>query len=378
MKKKVFSIILVGIMALTTIGCSSSNGSINNDDTSSIQGQENSNTSDVETGNDENELETDVIRWNCGTSGNVLLTIAEEEGYFEDEGLTIELVESSANADAMTMLATGKVDIVSNAGTSNPLQQIAAGVDLTIFGGNMVTGCMPIVAKKGTVWNGVEDLVGKKFACNPSYFALTGAIMDLGYEDPLEAVDWVTYNDYNDALAAVVRGDVDYALMGTGQNYAVQNMDDVDIMAYQSDIMPNYSCCRMVATTDFVNENPETLKAIMRALLRAQCYYENNKEEAVALHAKAIGADEDYVAAYMLDEDHYKVSVDPLKNSVIRAWNILDETGFLDENASQIDILDHINTDLYEEALAETTEEYGAEDPEFYEGMETFFIENNK
>lgn len=64
----------------------------------------------------------------------------------------------------------------------------------------------------------------EKVAVNPSYFAFTGAVMDLGYENPLEVVDWEIYSDYNDALAAVVRGDVTYALMGTGQNLAVQDM----------------------------------------------------------------------------------------------------------------------------------------------------------
>ena len=27
---------------------------------------------------------------------------------------------------------------------------------------NFAQGCMPIVAKKGTKWNGVEDFIGKK------------------------------------------------------------------------------------------------------------------------------------------------------------------------------------------------------------------------
>mgnify|MGYP000532628044 CR=1 FL=1 len=64
--------------------------------------------------------------------------------------------------------------------------------------------------------------------------------MDLGYENPLEVVDWEIYSDYNDALAAVVRGDVTYALMGTGQNLAVQDMaanGEIDIVSYQSEIM---------------------------------------------------------------------------------------------------------------------------------------------
>ena len=255
--------------------------------------------------------------------------------------------------------------------------QIASGVDMTIFGGHMVTGCMPVIAKKGTEWNGVESLIGKKFACNPSYFAFTGAVMELGYDKPLEALDWQVFTSYDDALAAVVRGEVDYALMGTGQNYAVKNRDDVEIVTYQSEVMPNYSCCRMEALTEFVENNPVTLKCIMKALLRAQAYYEANRDECVTLLANTIGATEEYVAAYMLDDAHYVVNVDPLHNSVVRAWGILDATGFLDENAKNINIEDHINTTLYQEALAEATAEFGSEAPDFYAKQLTFFNENN-
>ncbi len=365
MKRRIFAVLLAAAMTFSLAACGGSTKD-------GAEGE----SAKAEDGAPEQE----VVKWNCGTSGNVLLTIAEDKGYLEDEGISVELVEATANADAMTLLATGKVDVVSNAGTSNPLQQIASGVDLTIFGGHMVEGCMPVVAKAGAEWNGIESFIGKKVAVNPSYFAFTGAVMDLGYDDPLSVVDWEVYSDYNDALAAVVRGDVAYALMGTGQNLAVQQMaanGEIDIVSYQSEIMENYSCCRMEAQTDWVNENPNTVKAIIRALLRAQSYYENNKEEAVTLLAKDIDATEEYVAAYMLDDEHYFVSVDPLKNSVERAWNILDKTGFLDENAKDINIDDHINTELYEEALTEATEKYGDEDPEFYEEMRTFFEEND-
>lgn len=323
--------------------------------------------------------EVSLVKWNSGASGNVLLTIADKKGYFEEVGIKLEEVPATANASAMTLLSTGMVDVVSNAGTSNPLQQIAAGVDLTIFGGHMMTGAMPIIAKKGVEWHGVKDLIGKKFACNPSYFALTGAVMDLGYDKPLEALDWVVITNYNDALAAVIRGEVDYALQGTEQNYTIKNVnkDNVSIMAYMSDIMPNYSCCRMEARTEFVKKNPITIKLIIKALLRAQSYYESHKEEAAVWHAEKIRAEKEFVEAYMFDE-HYRVNADPLLKSIIRAWKILDATGFLSEKAKEINILDHVNVEIYEQALKEASEEYGSEAPEFYEKMKKFFEENNK
>ena len=92
---------------------------------------------------------------------------------------------------------------------------------------------------------------------------------------------------------------------------------------------------------------------------------------------EVIEATEEYVAAYMLDDVHYFVSVDPLKTGVVRAWDILDATGYLGEDCD-INIEDHINTTLYEEALAEATELYGAENPEFYAAQLEFFNANNK
>lgn len=365
MKKRILAAMMILAVSFSLAACSGGGGA---------------EEKDTEKKAEEGAPEQDVVKWNYGTSGNVLVTIANEKGYFEDEGISIEPVEANANADAMTLLSTGKVDVVSNAGTSNPLQQIASGVDISVFGGHMIEGCMPVVAKKGAEWNGIESFVGKKVAVNPSYFAFTGAVMDLGYENPLEVVEWEVYSDYNDALAAVVRGDVAYALMGTGQNLAVQEMaanGEIDIVSYQSEIMENYSCCRMVAQTKWINENPNTVKAVLRALLRAQSYYEANKEEAVKLHAAAIEATEEYVAAYMMDGEHYFVSADPLKDGVVRAWDILDKTGYLGED-NQVKIEDHINTALYEEALAEATEKYGEEAPEFYEEMASFFAEHDK
>ena len=323
--------------------------------------------------------EVSKVRLNWGGSGNILVALAIENGYFAEEGIEIEFVQATNNTDMLTLLQSGQVDICTNAGTADPLAFIAAGADFTIFGGHMVQGCMPIIAKPGTEWNGVESLVGEKIGIKPNYFAITGALMELGYEDPLSVAEFQSLN-YNDALAALMRDEIKYALVGTSQNYPVQQLVEegqIEIVSWHGDVMPYYSCCRMEASTEFVNNNPNTIKAILRALLRAQCYYENNKEACPPVLANIQGVDNAVVEAFMLNE-HYMPNLDPLRNGIVRAWNILDATGFLDENAKNIDINDHINTSLYEEALAECTELYGAEYPEFYKGVQDFFNEWNK
>ena len=97
MKKRVLALMLVLGMTLSLAACGSSNDK-KSDDTK------------TETTDKDSKEKMTTVKWNYGSSGNVLVTIAEEEGYFEDEGIEIEPVEATQNMDAMALLAAGKVD----------------------------------------------------------------------------------------------------------------------------------------------------------------------------------------------------------------------------------------------------------------------------
>lgn len=324
---------------------------------------------------EESKPETTTIRWARGNSGNGLVTVALRLGYFKEYGLDVQEIHMDSGSG--TALIAGSVDIVSNNGTNLPLSEVAAGNQITMFCGHMLTGCMPIIARNDTEWNGIESFVGKKIACPPNQFALTGALLRLGH-DPLKDVEWMTLPTHSDRVAAVVNGEADYGVIGTGQMFAVLNMPNIKIVSYMSDVTPNYSCCRVYTRTKFLEENPNTFKLLMKAQLRAQAYYEKHKEEVVKWTAENIGADEDYVAAYMLNE-HYRINLDPIKDRIIDAWDILGKTGFLPENAKNINITDHINTELYKAALDELMADkaiYEA-DKDFYDRQLKFFNENN-
>lgn len=147
MKKRVISIFLcVAMTASMLIGCGSS---------SSDKKEDKSETSTESKGND---LETDTVRLALAGSAHIFNAIAEEQGYLKDEGLTVEYVNCENSEGAFQSLAAGKVDVLSNYGTNLPLQYIGSGTDLTMFAGYMITGCMPIIAKKGTTWNGQHCL----------------------------------------------------------------------------------------------------------------------------------------------------------------------------------------------------------------------------
>jgi NitT/TauT family transport system substrate-binding protein len=306
-------------------------------------------------------------------SGQILQAIAEDKGFLEDEGVEIELVTCDTAQDAFTALASGKIDIVSTYGTNRPIQYIGEGEDITIFGGYMLTGAMPIVAKKGTEWNGVEDLIGKTVAGNTTYYAVCGPLLDLGY-DPTTEVTWVDLDQHIDRLEAVRSDEADFAIVGTGYAETIEDMD-LEIVCYLSDILPDYSCCRVVANTEWLNNNQDAAKAMMKAWLRAEQVYESDKDYAISLVAEQLDVTEEHVSAYV-NEPHYVINLDPDYAAVEKAWNYMGQLGLLGENAENVNIKDHFDSSVYKAALDECIEEYYDEDPDFYDYYQNFYEEN--
>lgn len=315
------------------------------------------------------------VRLALNPSGHIFNLIAEEQGYLVDEGISVVYVETKTDAEVFEGIRNGTIDVASNSGTNLPLQYISEGMDLTIFGGYLITGCMLIFAKTDTEWNGIEDLIGKTVACEPNLYAITGPLLDKGY-DPLNDIAWYDTVDQEDRIKAVENGEADFGLVGTALNYAVNTNPDIKILTYACDVLPEYSCCRVEALTSWVNENPNTVKALLKAWIRAMAYYDTHHEETVALAVKRFHQNEDYIRAY-LDNPRFDLDLDPMKKAVVRAWDYMGRLGLL-EKAKQIDINDHINTDLYKAALDECQKQYGQDNPKFYEELQAQYARNNQ
>ena len=158
--------------------------------------------------------------------------------------------------------------------------------------------------------------------------------------------------------------------------YSISQNDDVDIVVYADELMPAYGCCRMNMRTDFVKDNPITVKLLLKALLRAEAYFQANKDESVSILAKQLNTSEDYVAAY-LKNDHYKISIDPVHNQVLKTWDVMKQIDFVSGDAKNIDIEKHIDISFYKKALDEVIDEHGDECPDWWKNRQEFFEQYN-
>ena len=151
---------------------------------------------------------------------------------------------------------------------------------------------------------------------------------------------------------------------------------ELKIVTYAADILPDYSCCRVEALTSWVNKNPNTVKALLRAWIRAMEYYNEHHEEVVKLTSRKIEVEEAHVRAY-LDNPRFNLNTDPMLKSVKRAWDYMDRLGLLNEVAKQINIEYHVNVDLYKSALDDCTVRYGKDNPKFYEKLQAQYARND-
>lgn len=310
------------------------------------------------------------------TSGHVLSAIAEDKGFYEEEGIKVEYEYIATMDEAFAALTDQKIDLLSTYGTAAPLLHIAMGEDLSIFAGYYLTGCMGIVANPGTEFNGIESMIGKRIVTpgGMSWHPITGPIIDAGY-DPAKDVEIINGGTQQERVEAVRNGDADFAVLTTG--YAtIAEQAGLEVVCYSSDIMDDYSCCRAVANTNWLNDNPVTVKKLLKSWLRALEVFESDREYGAELTATQLDADLDYVKAYMLDEKHFKIQVDPSWAIVERAWEIDKKTGIVADDS--IDLAEHFNSELYKAALDECVAEHHDENPDFYDGCVAYYEENNK
>jgi len=309
-----------------------------------------------------NEKKTDLIKFNIGylaSTGHVLYFVAQEKGFFKEEGLDTELFLFNNSGEGMNAIVAGKLD-AGSFGTSTPLVFISKGSDLTIFGGQMSEG-HAIIAKpeKADELSDIKNFRGKTLA---TVRLATGDIVFRGaFTD--EGIDWkndIIINEMESpaaVLEAVKKGSVDAGVVWTPYRKIAEDQG-LKIVQFSSEVsnMDNHPCCRQAALTERIKENPEKYEKFMAALIKAYKFYVTNKDETLDILSKYVKIDKAILEAETYGE-HIGSNPDPNKEGVLKFWDFMKKIEYIptDDN---INIEEHINTQIYKNALNKILEEY--------------------
>ena len=290
-------------------------------------------------------------------TGNILGFIAIEQGFAKAEGVELTLVPFSNSTDALNALQAGKVDVAVSFGTAAPLTFVTKGADFTIFGG-YVSGGMPVYARPDFEYKDMRSFVGQRVAVARMYtpdIVWRGAMMKAGL-DPQKDCTILEFKKPTDVLEAVKSGKADVGI-GTNSTHLQSLAAGLKTITWTNDLDPMHVCCRPVGRTAWLKDNPDLLKAFLRAWIRSEAFLIDNPEACVALNEKYLKLDKAQ-ARQMLLETNQVFESDPKGNGVRYMWKLLGDLKYAETDG--INIEDHLNTVLYRQAL----DELAAKEPE--------------
>ena len=257
--------------------------------------------------------------------------VAYENGYFEDEGLDVEVIKFNTTNEQLLALLSGQVDMIPN---SSMALLLSAEVEhpgrFSVFMAHGDLGNKILVRNDSQITS-VEQLSGAKIGTFPGTTMLTYANISLApYFNPSEFPTIVGMQPPN-LVEALTSGQVDaiYAVEPI-VSVAIQRVGAREIMNNPlGNIMSPFTGGASVLRKKFVDEHPDESAAIIRAMNRAVDYIRENDSESRAILAKYTGFKNELLQSSTLG---YIWKLDEIdRNAIQRLAEILADAGVVEE-----------------------------------------------
>ena len=278
--------------------------------------------------------------------GYLGLYIADRKGYFKDEGLNVSLKRYESLTESYNDYRDGRIQGIANL-TMDVINGAYRGLDnkiVTVI--DYSNGSDGIIASKGI--ESIADLKGKQVAFEEGTleefflrFALSKHNLTIKDIKPLNL------NPEKSAQALVsgtVEGAVTYEPF---MSDALKKTKGKKI--YSSAEAPGLITDVLTFRTEFINENPDTIEAIIRAYFRAIEFWKNNPVEANVIIGEASGVSGQEVATQLdgidiLDQDDNRVAF-TFNGTLQSIYGNMKEVGKFVKSQQQSGSIE-INTDL--------------------------------
>jgi len=226
--------------------------------------------------------------------------IAEEMGYFKDEGLTIKNKLMNGPDENASLVASGDAKICFGS-IYNNISVAANGVKVKVVAPLAnAAGTQSVVARKGLVIKSAKDLEGKKIGMTNGAGVLI-AIRNMcnATGTDISKIQFVNLQ-VSDQLAALEKGDID--AMAAWEPWVGKAVDQGGTLLFSgtkanfpgvpNDVHWIDFYMTLQVTDDFYKDHPETIEKLLRALHKATTYINEHPEDAAKIIAKRININE--------------------------------------------------------------------------------------
>ena len=261
--KKLFAMLLTAVLAFGAVGCGGSEPAAENNDLEDF---------------------SIVLDW-YPNAIHSFLYVAQEKGYFAEEGLNLVVNFPANTNDGISLPAAGKADLGMYYLQDAILTAVEEDVPIVSVGAVAQESLNVVISLKESGIDGAEDLEGKKIGYAGTVLSeeqIKSMLEHVGLEaDSCEFVD-VGF----DLLTATTTGQVD-ATIGNMVNHEVPQLEEegIEINYFlPTDFgVPEVYELVFLACQDAVDNNPEKLQKFLRAAKKGFEFTKENPEEALQI-----------------------------------------------------------------------------------------------
>ena len=315
------------------------------------------------------------------STAHLLAFVAAEEGFFKEEGLTVTVTQFASAGELVAGLEGGKLD-AAFIGSVPTITNQAAGHDITVFGGAMTNGhgyviktdLVPAGFQKGdiTVLRGCNVASVKNSVQDYELLVLLKKY-NLPIGTGADEVNVVYFESQRDAYNALAGNEID-AVSVYSPYASIAQAAGHTVVYYCNEVedFHDQPCCRQVALTSALAQNPNTYIAFERALIKAYKFTQENREKTIEDVAKYITIENSQIE-YEVYGGHAHSVPDPDKHATTALQHGVVAFGYTGGEDYDIDSL--YNIDIYRTAL----EQLIAENPNdsIYKELKTHFDSAN-
>jgi len=281
-------------------------------------------------------------------TGNWSVGIAQQQGFFDREGLDVEVTYTF---DGGQLLAGGQLDLISD-GADSGLVAFAQGKDVVAVAPVTMLAADALVVQPEI--DSVTDLAGKTLRVTnfgTDEFLAREFIEAEGLSP--DEVEWVSIDEDGPAITQLASGRIDGGMFDQGFALEADASGDYNVLARPSDF-GRFPWNVLQTTRTFADENPEALVGFIRAIRDAVTFIQDPANREAVIDSLAAAQEglprEDIEASYevVASVDYNMFSLDRLTAEDVAP--ALEQLAFLGEDVGDVDLNMFVDSTYFDQA----------------------------
>ena len=243
----------------------------------------------------------------AGDTG-ALVYVAEDQGYFEENGLEVTIKDYESGKTAADAMIAGEADISTSAGFvffSNSFDY----ADLRVLGTVATSEVKELVARKDKGITTTDDLIGKKIGVTKKSGGefLLGTFLTFNGIS-LQDVELVDLKP-SGIVGAISNGDTDAAFTWDPNVYNIKEELGDNAISWTGYTAGQSFYFVLITKKDWIENNPAAAERFMKSLLEAEDHIKDNSEESKEFVKDRFDYESDYMD-YSWPKQEFAVSLE--------------------------------------------------------------------